>query len=267
MANKPSTTAEFYPKHLNDNDNFNISPNMNQNKNRINEDSRSYNTIVRDQEENGDLSADKKSNKLKKQDITFKINPSPYKRKEFSIDNLMNRLNIQLNELEKGEARKLKKYLHALRSKKKHKKKSKKKKARSHSPQDGAVKLQRMMSMRSNFKINYLKSIQGGNMIDNKITQKKGGKGTNNSRNKRNNQSSIEGENRIMKVKTISNIKSQGIKKNKRKKSHVGKKKNSKKNSAIKFVKDFKQKMFKVIETKNDIYERAAVVIQRWYRY
>jgi len=267
LNNRSSTTAGFYPGPLNNNQ-LNISPSLNKQIKKTSENFRSYSTIERNQDENEDRSAEKRLNHHKEQQVTFKINPSPYKRKECSIDELMNRLNTQLNELERMEAKELKKHLQAIKSRSKNKKKQKqrKKKARSHSPQEIASRIQRMMSIRNNLKNNMQKSIQEGNITEHKEKERKPIKGNIHSRNKKNNQSSIEAENRILKVKTITNIKNQGSKKNKGKKNLRGKKKNSKKNSTSNFIKDVKQKMAKAVKTKNEIYNTAAIIIQRWYR-
>ena len=70
----------------------------------------------------------------------------------------------------------------------------------------------------------------------------------------------------MLKVKTITNIKNQGSKKSKGSKSNNTKKRNSKKPSLTKFIKEVQEKYDNVIKTKQEIDERAAIIIQRWFR-
>lgn len=72
-------------------------------------------------------------------------------------------------------------------------------------------------------------------------------------------------ETRPLKIKSINTIKDKSSKKPKRKVSNTTKKK-IKKVPQSKIVKVLKEKVQDVKNIRNEIYKRAAVVIQRWYR-
>jgi hypothetical protein len=131
--NRSSTAGALYPVTSRDSSGFNISPSIANKKVKFNKNFKSYETIER-----YGLSDNHKPDEdlIQKDNTHFKINPSPYKRRERSIDELVQKLQNQIYELEHIEALEIKKHMHGIKPKSKTKKKLKKKKARSHSPQE-----------------------------------------------------------------------------------------------------------------------------------
>ena len=160
---RSGTAGGFYPVPSN-NSTFNISPSVSQKRLQVNDQIKSYRTIETDNSKKRGKSDDKGNSKLKDSEIKYKMNPSPYKRGERGMDELLHSLHQQIEELQKIKSVKMKNYINAGKSKSKGRKKTKKKKARSHSPQEKAKKLQKMMGINNNIKKNILKSIQRGDV-------------------------------------------------------------------------------------------------------
>jgi hypothetical protein len=134
---RPSTAGSFYPITSRQHSGFNNSPLItNKIKVKVNANFKSYDTIesyvVNEKQKSiDDPMRGDNVNKTK-----FKMNPSPYKRRERSIDELVHKLQSQIYELEQIEAHEIQKHMHGIKPKPKNRKKVKKTKARSHSPQE-----------------------------------------------------------------------------------------------------------------------------------
>lgn len=216
----------------------------------------------------------------------FKINPSPYKRREKSIDELIQHLQQRIDEIEIIEAAALKKHQYGVRQKPKPSKK-KKAKARSLSPKGTPKSSKKVIVAPPFIKNQIMKSISKNEEKFHPNKARKPSKGQGTSRNKKTNITSIEretlgfnntpqhmggragarnnAETRPLKIKSISTIKDKSTKKPKRKASSTVKKK-TKKVPQSKIVKVLKEKVEDVKNIRNEIYKRAAVVIQRWFR-
>lgn len=178
----------------------------------------------------------------------FKINPSPYKRKEQSLDHLISKINTQISELEHIHSQNLQKHLASLKPKKKFPKK-RKSKARSHSPVE-QVKISKISKISKIQK----KPIQQNarNQIIKSFHKPIFKKST--TRNKKN----FALEDRPLKVKTIQgkNLKVKNLKGKKKKKKVVDKG----------YIEEVKRKVEDLERARAELEQKAATVIQRWYR-
>lgn len=154
---------------------------------------------------------------------------------------------------------------HMFGAKQKSKTKKKKNKARSHSPHEKEVTHTKAMMTPSNLNGQVLKSMYQN---ETKPKRNKQSKVHDTGRNKKIQSGSIEDENRPLKMKSLNTIKEKSSKKIKTKcKPSVNAKKTKSKskipNSAV--VKELKEKMETAKSMMNEIYNRAASTIQRWF--
>lgn len=150
---RPSTGGGFYPiTSRGSNTPFNISPRLNITKPNSKEVSQSYDKPLQR------FTAEKKHTNIKNSvsQTKFKINPSPFKRREKSINQLLEQVDTGIKELEILH-NKSKKQIQSIKQKSKHTKK-KKKKARSHSPEGIAQQIKNMGPASLQYQI--LKAIQ-----------------------------------------------------------------------------------------------------------
>lgn len=224
---RASTAAGFYPGESKPGPAaFNISPKI-QNKNPKQKNNfQSYDDFT-----NMMSMKNLKENNNPNEDIEpatrFKLNPSPYKRRERSISELVQQVQEDIKQLEIIKASEINKHLNGPKPKSKLTKKKKKKKARSHSPKETTKQMKKNMMAFPNIQKQILKSIQKNEMKVQNVKVKKPNKGHITSRNKKTNSTTIEGENRPLKMKSITHIKDKGSKKlHKKSGSTVKKQKN-----------------------------------------
>ena len=216
------------------------------------------------------IKSDEKSDKEQKYEdssqIKFKLNPSPFKRREKSIDELIQNLESRIQEIEAEENKLLQKSKYQqnkIKQKSKKTKKRKQKKARSHSPKEiPKQKIKQIATIQDHQSKNLIDKNKD-NILARRASFKKPNKVSQTSDIKHG-ISKTEGDNKHLKIKTfVYNKDKKDIKLYSKpfvSSSKIKKKVKSKKIQAL------KERKKSIVKTQQKIYQRAAVVIQRWYR-